>query len=465
VGYRGLWLPEEVEIKDGATVYADGGTSSYTYHVAGGRLRKHARKAIALADIKNISLDYREPDGRSATGLIYRAMWNGTAFVKDAYKNERTSWVWVETAPSEIDLAHMLWPALNFRSLSLGGNVNVLLDRPDVQADDCIWQVPSYTFDCSANARDSTPVFIYSESTVYPGEAAPFSLSCLEDCPNPTSLNDGEPGNDRFDTWDLNTQIGVAPLNADTVDYALGEDMILRCTSADFGCSGEPVVKTSADGSDIWAGPLFDKSDRTVQAALGCPDWNLDGTPDGTCGWLAWSGLPVYYTWESGANDRNKLAWLTDPANGNAPVRFEPPVRINYSHDATATAAAHDDKYDGVTFYLEYTGLGTLHGIPGSCVDMDTGEPARCGPDTRWVPELIIPAGARAADGADAGVQYIIKPLEIEQRMTESADGCDGLTATADRLPTMDGWQDPAIGPEPTVDGAPAVIGGMLTGP
>ncbi|MBI5408086.1 MAG: hypothetical protein HZA14_01820, partial [Nitrospirae bacterium] len=135
------------------------------------------------------------------------------------------------------------------------------------------------------------------------------------------------------------------------------------------------------------------------------------------------------------------------------------PLQLQYVHSQT-NASAYDYKYNGVSFYLEYSGFGNLHGIPGTCIDMDTGEPTNCGPDTRWSPEFTIADGSDCSDGTN---EYLIKALRKEQRMQNVAlSNCSALTLTSYDLPSISLWVDPDIGSEPTVTNAPAVIGGVL---
>jgi hypothetical protein len=114
---------------------------------------------------------------------------------------------------------------------------------------------------------------------------------------------------------------------------------------------------------------------------------------------------------------------------------------------------------------LDYSGFGNLWGIPSFCVNMDTGLEVDCstsgpGSPVRWVPAFTIPIGATVYDGT---TPYLAKPLELEQRMKkDTSGGCDTLSAVAYTLPVIADWVDPAIGTEPVITDAPAVIGGVV---
>jgi hypothetical protein len=97
---------------------------------------------------------------------------------------------------------------------------------------------------------------------------------------------------------------------------------------------------------------------------------------------------------------------------------------------------------------------------------MDTGLEADCssgGPNSsiQWVAAFTIPNGATATDDVNT---YFIKALEKSQRMKQDPAGCADLTGSLGNytLPTIADWVDPAIGDEPSVTAAPAVIGGIV---
>ena len=71
---------------------------------------------------------------------------------------------------------------------------------------------------------------------------------------------------------------------------------------------------------------------------------------------------------------------------------------------------------------LDYSGFGSLNGIPGKCVDMDSGADADCSQggngnnSIRWVPQFTIPGltTVTATDPAtNASTDCYVKPLEV----------------------------------------------------
>lgn len=202
-------------------------------------------------------------------------------------------------------------------------------------------------------------------------------------------------------------------------------------------------------------------------------------TQYGTCTWRLWDTLNVYYTWETGS-DWNTLKLLTDPTTGAA-VKFDEPYILDYIHgsagtsngvaiDNTGLGVATTDPWYGARMGLQYGGFGDLWGIPGHCVDMDTGAEKSCDMNSRWVPAFTIPdqSAATYVDAAGAVQTVYIKALEKEERMKPLATCTAALTAYA--LPAAADYVAPSIGAMPTAttnptdplaSGAPSVVGGV----
>ena len=79
------------------------------------------------------------------------------------------------------------------------------------------------------------------------------------------------------------------------------------------------------------------------------------------------------------------------------------------------------------------------------------------------MPQFSIPEGSEVDDVVSA-TTYIVKPLEMEQRMKDTKNPalCADITLKSYSLPSLSDWVDPNIGDEPVVEGPPAVIGGVL---
>jgi len=457
VGYWGLWLPQGVTVANGDTVYkhdySTNADTPYTVMKAGGKLKKHTQKLLTLNDIKNIPLNWNEWNSGTSQWENYQVVWNGTAdkFQKIA-KQDTSNYTWDSTGyPVDLDLSALQWTELNMWSQSLGGQVRVKLPAPTPtpQLSECTSN-GNGTFNCTGKVTSATQVVFYAEDIVYPTDVAvPATLACFDNCPN--TVADGSGGK-------INPAAPFSPYSSNYRSYSFNKSTMV------FSLNGNAAVqKDTIPGNDwgIMSGALFDPSTPNLSTLLAC-DWN----PAQICGWKAWSALPVFYTWETGLNDWNRFTALTDGSNV---VKFDPPLQVTYTHVQTDNAKP-DSKYNGAKFYLDYSGFGNLNGIPGKCVNMDTGLEANCAnggsSSIRWVPAFTIPATQASGDlteVTDGTNTYLVKALDKEQRMLGVGLGsCSTLTTTTYALPTISDWVDPALGTEPAINGPPAVIGGVV---
>jgi len=455
--FYGLSLPPGSNIANGSTVYRmnygqSASATPYTVMLVGGKLKKHTQNFTTLGAIKNIPLE-----GYMENNTMYRVIWDAAQGklmkIASAPQSNGGSPAWSDITPVAIDTTNMMNGGdLNFWSQSLGGQVHVKLAN-------CSY-VPGTMGSPGHNSCDApgvgTQVVFYAEDIVYPEVfSSTKTFACFDNCPQ--AFADGM----HYDTngMPITYPQDFSP-TATGKNYSFGTDMILKD-------GANPVVLTSSSQSNNWgfnSGALFDPAaidattGKTYQELLACP-WNSQQT----CGWQAWSVLPVFYTWETGPSSWNQLTALKD-AN-NVIVKFDPPMRVEYVHSQTDSTKP-DYKYNNVKFYLDYQGFGQLNGIPGKCFDMTNGQTVTdcSGPTTRWVPEFTIPAGSSASYSVNnTSHSTLIKPLELEQRMLKTTLGrCSTLPLSTLTLPTVSEWTDPALGTEPAVTGAPAVIGGVV---
>lgn len=445
VGYWGLWVPDGVTIANGATVYKQnygpdaGPATPYTVIKARGKLKKHTRKTATLGGIKNIPLEMND----FQTNSQYRVIWDGTKLVKTAQAANTMDGppVWSEINPlspsANFDVTNLQWGELNFWSQALGGQVRIPLSG-------CV-RLDSGATSCNAPTADTALVY-YVEDIVYPGDTVPATLACFDNCPEISA------GNVSGGAYGLMTAMEYT--------FDPNSDLVLKK-------DGVPLVQTAS--GQQWSynsGPLFDASldDNPATSPLRC-DWTGPQGQSMICGWKAWSVLDEFYTWETGLENWNQLTLLKDPQT-NQVLKFEQPLRVEYTYTTNSiNPAAVNEKYNGTKFFLDYNGFGELHGIPGKCVDFETGETvASCDETTRWVPEFTIPEGSTASYTKN-GTTYNtrIKPLQMEQRMVKLENAnCGALPFGAYTLPTISAWVDPALGTEPEVTAAPAVIAGEV---
>lgn len=166
--------------------------------------------------------------------------------------------------------------------------------------------------------------------------------------------------------------------------------------------------------------------------------------------------LEVVYVYETGPHEWNRYSALRD-AEGDF-VNFEPPLQFTYTH-ALENDLNDDATYAGQTFALNYGGDGDLWGIPHEGFDIDgDGHP------DRWYPQFSLADGSLVGP---TGTEYVVRAIEMEQRLLENEEGCTELDiagATALDLPDDSGYQEPNIGAKPVVTDPPAVIEGEVQG-
>jgi hypothetical protein len=448
VGYWGVWFPKDITLTNGQTVYkftpgpGGGDPVPYTLLKSGGRLKKYTRNEMTLGQIKNIPLDYRDMNDYKS----YRLKWDGTQFLKFEWLDEVSNYVWVKIDPPVVySLDNLQYDILTFWSQALNGNVQIRLNYDN----NCTIVQPGPPPMFSCTATDDTLVNFYTQDLVYPGDPVPEPLYCFGGCPDITKLNSDNP----FNSYDY-PQIGILPTEP-TVEHM---EYIFDSNQMVLKQDGTPVVTSNPAPNYQWglmSGSLFSAEYLDL---LACELTDMiPANPDSTCGYKAWSELPVYYMWETGPNDWNQFTVLVDQGTGE-PLKFEPPLLVSYLHQWDPL-----DPLNTSMFYLEYSGFGNLWGIPGHCVNPDTGLEESCNQYTRWIPQFTIAEGSLVTDVVDYVTQYLIKPLETEQRMSSvDPSNCGGLTPTPYDLPNMSEYTDPNIGNEPVVEGPPAVIGGVV---
>ncbi len=452
-GYYGIWIPNDVTIENGDIVnkmdYSQNGSTEtpYTIFIVGGKLQKHTKKTLTLAEIVGIPLEWNsceDSGGGNWTCTQARVEWNSSeqAFYKYATMNEQ-EWLWKDLAtPEEVTFGNDDWD-FNFYSQALGGSGRINLTDPQTGN--------------PATLSDSSVVVFHVQDTVFPGDTGiPESLACFENCPDPSVISTDSPYF-AASTWESQSNFETINRNVAPASLVAGTNYIAYTFDTDtmeLKQSGVAAVMTTNTNSQhgIWTGAMFDPTAENL-AKLAC-DWDTNTT----CQHQTWEKMDVFYTWETGAEQWNKLTALKDSDNNF--LTFDPPISVEYTH-TNATASK---------YYLEYSGFGDLHGIPGKCVDMDTGLETDCwngSDDTkfiRWVPEFSVADGTAVTD-AVSGLTYYVKALDKEERMRSvDASECiaSGLSLDLYTLPDPLDYEDPAIGDEPDVTDSPAIIGGVL---
>ena len=169
--------------------------------------------------------------------------------------------------------------------------------------------------------------------------------------------------------------------------------------------------------------------------------------------------IKTRYIWESGPQDWQKFITFKYKENGsNKLENFDAPMRLVYEDNGTQK-------------FLEYEGFGELNGIPGDCINPQTGKSVQCGGNTIFVPAYTIPTGTKLTRADDASKEFFVKQLEVGQTLTPlqgntkttcvNALQTEVNNAASLTLPTSNGWSDPQVGNTPNVSNSPDVINGV----
>ena len=478
IGYHGLWMPSAANIGDNSTVYKmdfsnpDSDGTLYTVRKFGGKLVKYTKKTITLSTIKKIPLNWWD----NAAAVEKRVYWDGSNLKADA---KRVQGQWQDMTEETITLtATNASYGFNFWSRALGGDGQIVLVYPNG-----FGQAPTAP-------ADNSSVIFNIQDPVFPGDSVPSTLACYGECPNPSTLATGydyygasssiyHGKHDNWLGWDStnnrwaknSTLDNNSKSEFDNVSspspYVYTFDnttngMVLKYGGTDVVLSSENEnIRWGARSGVLFDNSTFDNNTSARQADFASLLCSWDTTK--ICPWQARGGLSTFYVWETGHQSWNQLSVLV--GSDNSSVEFDPPMIVKYTHSGTKSNSGKS--YDGSAFYLEYGGLGDLHGIPSFCVNRKTGEKSNCDDDSRWVNEFVIPAASNVIQAKDGTTEYVIKPLQIEQTMKKasSTSTCTeaDLSLGTVSLPDSSGWVDPDLEDKPNVTGPPSVVVGEKT--
>jgi len=447
IGYYGLWMPSAAGVADNSTVtkmdYSnpDAAGTDYTVRSWGGKLIKYTKNNITLGSIKNVPLDIFTSAG------MQRVAWNGTNFMLEA-TNVQGAWVDNESSAVTLNSTNA-WNGLNFYSQALGGDGIVVL------------AYPSGMGSAPTAPADNATVIFNTQSPIFPGDSVPTNLACYDRCLDPANLASGT--ETKGSMHKANKSGWFYSQNIDNVSAPTPHMYTFDNTTNGMVLKDNEttsVILSSTNNNVPWGartGPLFDNTTANFNL-LKC-SW--DATK--ICPWNVREKMSTFYQWETGPKSWNKLEVLV--ASDNSSVKFDPPMQVKYTHSGTKSNSGKS--YDNTSMYLDYGGIGELHGIPSFCVNRITGAKSNCDENSRWVNEVVIPAASPATQVKDSTIEYVIKPLEMEQTMqsASSTSVCTdaGLSLGSVTLPDSSDWTDPAIGARPTVTGPPSVVGGEKT--
>ena len=432
LSYWGLWTEDGSSFSSGDTIYrvdySTGEQTPYTVIQAPGRLIKNTVETVPLTDIEGVDLYYWDSNmtmgGQPIDQWVVRYLSSSSNSGFSApgfYKVGGLTWGENGPTVTELTTYELVTTGMsngmpvNFFSDALGGNLNYVVGSSNVTftkeefmtGAESEFANGSLTLKCVDQCIKGT--LTSSDLSTWDGPFATASAS------SPVTYTISNTGNDAM------TLINTGNSQAVRYDASLNESNV-QGSMYDWGVRSGPMVTEDVFNSVTSESQLYDGS------------------------------ITTYYTWETGVNQWNQLTMVKD-GNGSL-VSFDKPIEFSYTH-STANDRAGSSTYDGNVFMVGYGGNGDFWGIPfeNACENDST-----CNGMDRWFPAFNIKDGVTMGPNGE----YVIKAREIERKMQPETGTCtvvvndpaaplpDGVTGTAD------------IGDMPTVDAAPAVIGGEL---
>jgi hypothetical protein len=461
LGYWGLSLPPSAmaTLTSGTTVqkvdYASGSApvrTDYTVVLAPGKLMKYTKKSRTLQDMDQIRFNAWVGD---ASGMFSGATSN-TSY--ELYWDEASGLFKVtgqmvcgdngcqtHNLDAPQDVSPSAWAANGIQgwSQSLGGELYIDLHG------------------AGATVDSSTIGVVYrQQDIVYPSDF-PAALYCVSNCATAATLQsyftngstDTSPFGATYDNWNTTALAGVVTYGSDTTNGLLLDGV------------GAAVALT--DATAYAQRPQYPSGVRSGRLVASLADAECSPGSDTYCDYRIGSA-DVYYVWETGPNNWNQFAAVKDTTGSF--VQFDAPLQVSFG----VPEGAQYGEYAGKSLVLQYGGFGDLWGIPGSCVSHLTNLPQSCDvPDSRYVPEFVIPYDATAGVVHDGQTTYLVKWLEREIRFARKplADCTDAglVTGSGAQLPSAADLKDPTdpnsdayIGTKPTVTDPPRVVQGEV---
>ncbi len=450
VGYWGVWT-EQGSLTNGQTIVRDThgddteDEDAYSVTTAPGKLIKYSAESLALTELDGIAFHYWDSElGNYDQWVVeYLTVADDSVDADGFYKTGGLSWSSDSShgGPSTTDLEtpelitlESEYDALHMWSQQLGGGVN--WHNGDTA-------ITFYAEEFIDGDETGTGELFSSSDTV--------TLYCYDQCP--TGI---------LDQTDLSTYDGPYenPLRTESETVTP-----IAYTFSLTGDNAFTLVRTSNGESVVMASDLSRQALQNSFHSWGIHTGKLvtQSVSDAlTSPWDIYnpSEVTTFYKWETGLDDWNRMTFVMQ--DGEV-VTFDKPIEFRYTH-ATANDRSSDEtvaaRYDGQTFMLNYGGNGDLWGIPHRAVGEASEEVGENEQHVRYYPLFNL------ADGVELGPNdaYVVKAIDIEQKMARNSDGCinlnyDGLASPPSGL--GDDYNI-SIGDLPDVDESPAVVAGEV---
>jgi hypothetical protein len=364
IGYWGLWTPYGIDVNDGDTVTKVDTNVEYTLVKKRGKLRKHTKAQIGLADLDAAEMSYWNE------GTDYVITWDSATqkFKKIGKRNQQNGQIsyYPPAEQSVIDGINE-WDGAWCEALS------AFLPLGRLFKDD------------SGNPRDpanSDIIFYHGEQTISPATVQDLTLYYWGYAPDAPI-----------------TQTHID--NAAQAEAAYWQNPPVEKTYF-FDASELMLKEDSEDGDEFIVPAGLDLSGSIYECGLHMMP--LTETPYTADDWWKAHDADEYYSWETGPNEWNQFATLRDSSGDY--VEFDAPLIFSYTH-STANDLNGDATHNGKKFRIDYDGF-ELH------IPWEFNPDAAAGHG--WQPMFNLKDGTVLTTGT---TDYVVKGIEVALIMKE----------------------------------------------
>ena len=393
--YWGIWSEPGLDLAN-ATI-TDNKNNTYTIYKAPGRLVKHTRQIIALAELDLVELSVWNNDGENVI------RWNETYGVFQ--KIATTSWdcndngctfnridldTPVAQSASDFNEWTEAWSDSLRTSFPIGKLFTVNNESVAAPTGETTMSYSTQT-NVAPGTLDSDLTLITYDYTGYTGKITKASL---------TADNNGNVTSDKVSEWDWNN-VDWDNLTIDDYknEYFFDKDSMTLHSGTSKVAGKEVIFDTDVSKEDVsnsnfswglWINNAIPVSDAVHD------NLTIDNF------WQAGREANISYSWETGFEEWNKTTALKNADNTFKTIN--PPIEIPYTHE-TINDLDDSDKHNNKKFVIR---------LDGDYVDLPWEYDAEI---DQWRPQFALKNKVILNPNDDESSQYIVKALNGQKSM------------------------------------------------
>jgi hypothetical protein len=311
IGYYGLWAPNGANAQHGETVTRVDNNQDYTLVQTGGKLTKHTRSQITLADLAGVEISVFN------MGQDFLVVWDAVGQVFNIIGTRD---------PASGQIAYLSAPYANhtFANEWGGGWCDAL------KAFLPLGRV--------ASPGNASIINYHSEETVSGDILSDLTLYC----------------------WAFGLDAPLSQASIGGAEAAKAAYYMLPPVKKTFTYTVADLLLRDAEGDSVLLGAGIDVSGTSYQHGYGIGPLTTSDSYDASNCWEI-ADSEIYYQWTTGTNMWNQYASVRDGSGQLA--AFDPPITFTYTH-TTANDLNGDSTYNGKPFSLAYDGFELR--VPGT---------------------------------------------------------------------------------------------------